>query len=152
MKKLLLYVGLLTINGCIEAAAAHAVRCIIWEVGVSGEVHCSNDQTIFFGKGKSRKKFNAPPFDNPLIVRFDYAAKSDDESKLAALRPASDKSITRVVIKLPPMYASWDKLPLDASIVLRYSASTKVAASLMLPLTAEVDGVIVRNRDNVIKE
>lgn len=140
MKKLLLCVGLFTIHGFIEAAA-HDQRLIIWRVGVSGAVYHPDFPRFVFGKEVSVNKFypNLPlgACVAPLIVNFDHLAQSDDKSKLEALRPAANKPVTQVAVKLPAGYAGWDKLPDDAAIVLRYSATTKVAASLELS-TAEI--------------
>lgn len=138
MKKLLLYVGLFALPGFIEAAAG--LRTIVWDIGVSGTV-VHPDLIIAFGKERAEGRFS--PITSKgndttsLIVEFHPFAKSDDKGKLAVLKPSPGKRVRQLAINLPAIYSSWNALPLDAQIVLRYSNATKVSATIELALNVE---------------
>jgi hypothetical protein len=145
MKKLLLCIGLLAISSFINGAAdKHKLR-IVWKMGISGKITMpdrekeSHSFPYISNEGELVCSFfPRPGASSPLFLYFDKNSVCRDEDrrmleKRATLCPRSGEP-TIVSVELPKKYAAWDQLPYGTKIYLCYWQSTKVAASLQLPM------------------
>lgn len=144
MKKFLACVSLFTISSFIKAADDKATPTlhIVWKMGISGKLglpgQCATPVDVPFVSSEVAKKpiCTFRPvwgyYAAPLEVLFYRTAETDDQKKKLHLQPVWYEPTVIQVNILDTTYRTWDKVPDGTKIVLRYSETTKVAATMKM--------------------
>jgi hypothetical protein len=161
MKKLILCISLLAISSFIKGAADKPTPTlyIVWKMGISGQILVPGRYAAPINVPFALDSAEKPTYEfcparkctDPIEVRFYRTAVTNDPKKKLLLQPMWHVP-TRIDVQVPQICriwdwdsksirGSWDDLPDGTRIVLRYSETTKVAATLKLALKVREFGL-----------